>query len=559
MQQDKYYNAEEIKNLIESVEYLCAKNTASKEDFHASIDRFVNNDTYKGDDATASKEFMNISEKGFIDCRIDMQDKYLKMLKHYSESFAEKVDSAPNAKIDSVTLDISQAKAQRIYRELDGFCTDFDNLVDYLDRTYGHITTFTKPRTAEARESLAALCGGDELEAGFIYEVKQKFIRFDEEESAYVDSLLLDDDVAEYKQKVKGTNDMLAGVKILEPNVNAVFLSKINTKNGKFKFKSDKLDDLLEKKKSKTKKKTTTTKTKKPKDIVEFLSDCGVEVNKKETDDGYFILDKSLTEIFTEAGVDTSVVDLTAYDDWYITGLVKEDGSIVYSIIKIREPMDEQTGARGLAVPFNSLNPKYMKKILKNTHDGKKVNKETVKCFFASVDKLTQSKDHCFDSNKDILDYFKNPESEGSYLIADFTIDKLAHNKEFEDGIYKLPFKYSEFDDDGGKETLDYLADKGIYDKKNNTISINDPNNLTEDERTALLLIATGDRDAYAYAAENQFHAAAYENPLYFPLKSHAIASDAGVGESNGYGYEAWFKTPEGKYYKKQYEAHCND
>ena len=230
MQQERYYSTEEVNNLIESVDYLCARNKTSSEDYQASIDRFVNNETYKGDDATASKEFMNILEKGFIDSRIDMQEKFLNMLKHYSESFAEKVDASPYARIDTVTLDISQARARNIYRELDTFCTNFENTMDYLERTYGHITTFTKPRTAEARESLAALCGGDELEAGFIYEVKQKLIRFDEEESAYVDSLLLDDDVAEYKYNIKNTNAMLLGVNVITPDINTIIFGRINEK-----------------------------------------------------------------------------------------------------------------------------------------------------------------------------------------------------------------------------------------------------------------------------------------------------------------------------------------
>ena len=557
MQQERYYSTEEVNNLIESVDYLCARNKTSSEDYQASIDRFVNNETYKGDDATASKEFMNILEKGFIDSRIDMQEKFLNMLKHYSESFAEKVDASPYARIDTVTLDISQARARNIYRELDTFCTNFENTMDYLERTYGHITTFTKPRTAEARESLAALCGGDELEAGFIYEVKQKLIRFDEEESAYVDSLLLDDDVAEYKYKMVGTNEMLAGVKKLEPNVNAVFLSKINILNGKFKL--DNLDDLLKKKNSKNKKKTTTSKANKPKDIVEFLSDCGVEVNKKETNDGYFILDKSLTEIFTEAGVESSVVDLTAYDDWYVTGLVKEDGSIVYSIIKIREPMDEQDG-KAVAVPFNSLNPKYMKTILKNTNDGKKVDKTTVEKFLDSIDRLVNADEHYSDYNQDLLDYFNNPKSDGSYLIADFTIDKLAHDKVFEGGgTYKIPFEYDVFDTKG-KETLELLEKAGVYNKENNSIIIKDPDNLTDNERTALLLIATGDSDKYAYAAENQYHADRYISCTSIAKKKSAIKSDAGVGESFwGALYEYKFKSANGKYYKDQYKEHAND
>ncbi len=84
---------------------------------------------------------------------------------------------------------------------------------------------------------------------------------------------------------------------------------------------------------------------------------------------------------------------------------------------------------------------------------------------------------------------------------------------------------------------------------KTNTIIIQDPDNLTEDEKNALLLITTENPDKYSFAVENQFHADWYN-------------SYKGVGESDAYFsdmYEVTFKGKDGSYYKEQYENHKDD
>lgn len=105
------------------------------------------------------------------------------------------------------------------------------------------------------------------------------------------------------------------------------------------------------------------------------------------------------------------------------------------------------------------------------------------------------------------------------------------------------------------------LKGAGIYDPANNTITIKDPDHLTKDEKNAILLIATGDKDVYAYAGENQFHALSYESPEYF-TKKHAIKSDAGVGEAEEHlflKYEELFKNKNGILYEQQYMYHKGD
>lgn len=325
------------------------------------------------------------------------------------------------------------------------------------------------------------------------------------------------------------------------------------------------------------------------KQIGEFLEEYGIYVNQISTDDGYFIIDKSIADIFRLAGINTCDFDYEKYVDWYITGLNCRDGSITYSLIKVREPMDKDEKNKGTAIVFKSLSISALENLIADAVKGNDLSKNEINIAKAEIDKIVYaSKKSWEDYDQEILDYYKDKSSEGSYLIADFIVNKVANNDEFLDGKYVVPYKYNDFDI-YGKKVLDKLSDSGVHNKKTNTISILDSQHLLNDEKQALLLITTGDPDKYAFAGENQFHAVWYEknknvdnewysyaaehpySAIQSPdlklglaeyIEKHAIASDAGVGESTknlSTIYERLFKSEDGEYYKMQKEEHSKD
>ena len=283
----------------------------------------------------------------------------------------------------------------------------------------------------------------------------------------------------------------------------------------------------------------------------------------KMTHDGYFVCTKSLRDILVDAGVDLEEDDFNNqnYDDWYITGVIGADGKITYSMIKIREPMDIQD-RKGAAVPFVEMDMDIVSSFLcKSYNNGcSKMSEAEISKFKKTIYNVTNAADNQDKYSKEVLHYFKNPKSQGSYLIADIIAEKVAQNDAFKDGKYKLPYKFEEFDKKAQKTLLE-LEKKGVYNHVKNEIYIKNRKKLSEDEKNALLLITTGDSDAYAYAAENTFHADYYsekpsllENEL---INKSAIVSDAGVGESAlGKIYESTFKEPGGKYYDEQLRYH---
>ena len=283
-------------------------------------------------------------------------------------------------------------------------------------------------------------------------------------------------------------------------------------------------------------------------DLMEELKDYIHEDEIIATSDGYFIIDVPFNELLKRAGIsENEWPDLKYYDDWYLSGYKDQNGNMIYALLKARELGDDQSAVGwGTGLSFIPLDAGKLTNALNNPTDAKIVGKA-----FNNVDKIVHSGDHPFSGNLTMAEYFNDPNSEGSYLIADFLVDKAAQQHLTSGVPFEIPYTYDQVNEHC-QSTLDYLAQQGIYDRTNNTITIANVNNMTEDERRAVLMLTTGDPDKYAFAAENQYHAWHY---LWDPFTlSHTVMSDANMGEVQGYEWK--FKTDDGSYYQQQYEAH---
>lgn len=298
----------------------------------------------------------------------------------------------------------------------------------------------------------------------------------------------------------------------------------------------------------------------------------------KATDDGFVMCTKSMQDIMKEMGLpddyeigDGVKVDL--YDDWFLTGVRDDKGTLTYTLIKMREPGDAQ-GASGSAVPFIALDMDACSKSFGKVIRGKQLTDEDKAELYKAFSDVTNGEGK---ENVVLRDYFANPASDGSYVIADCIVDKNTHDGGInKNGVLEISYDYDVFDE-YAKEHLEALQKKGIYDKEKHTIQVRDVNHLSQDEYNAILTVTTGNIDAYSFAGENVFHASwqqtadAYQSTLEQPyaydfgipviignvIEGHTIISDAGVGESKmGFIYEKVFKSPDGKLYKEQKRLH---
>ena len=285
--------------------------------------------------------------------------------------------------------------------------------------------------------------------------------------------------------------------------------------------------------------------------------------NISYTDDGFVLVKESLAELLEKQYPGQNWDE---YKDYYITGL-NTNGVTSFSIIKA--PVGST-----VTVPFKVFDVGAIAKAMDGTSNPDEVRTAISKAVKATMEnKDISSKDDA------LTDYYADPKSKGSYLIADLIVAKsLEKNKDSaEEGYYKLQHGYDEHESNC-KAKLDELEKKGIYDRETNSIRF-DPSAMSNEAYNAILMDTTGDPDTFAYAAENDFHAdglnwaessLGYSEATSDPGNSalsqllgdfaadHTMESDAGVGESMAtWTYEWLFKDTDGGFqHGDQVEAH---
>ena len=172
--------------------------------------------------------------------------------------------------------------------------------------------------------------------------------------------------------------------------------------------------------------------------------------------------------------------------------------------------------------------------------------------------------------HKALKRYFKNPESQGSYLVADRYVKTIASYAS--EGKLEVPDFYKEIVQQSISyktsaklarlprfvEALNKAAWRVVCD--NEYIYLEDRDELTEQETLAILATHTGNTSFYSFAAEVEYHArfltplAKIKIPFFGrSIYDSAIRADMTVGDTEFEG-PAPFYAETSKIVKRQYE-----
>ncbi|MBC2005514.1 hypothetical protein HCA78_17230 [Listeria booriae] len=255
------------------------------------------------------------------------------------------------------------------------------------------------------------------------------------------------------------------------------------------------------------------------------------------TDDGFIIC--------------TVPIGTDAYADWYTYSITDDKGNTVFGLCKMRS--DESHGGLGISVSFVQLDKSELSLIFSKQKTGNDFDADTESSIYEALYKSDA------ELNPTLVNYFYNPTSKASYLIADLYVNKIIETKVVDNKL-SYPKMGSTFETDFTPYQVSVLESLGVY--QNGEIIIADKNNLSENEYRALLMTFSGNPSIYSFAAEVQTHAwgvataGNYKNwtqymeehevsnfPVPEPLKglvskavdsvyASGIKSDSGVGES---------------------------
>ncbi|MEX2803505.1 T7SS effector LXG polymorphic toxin [Streptococcus sp. H31] len=307
------------------------------------------------------------------------------------------------------------------------------------------------------------------------------------------------------------------------------------------------------------------------------------------TDDGFFVINKPVSEILKSMGKTEVIIDGNpvsvdeVYDDHFIYGVKGEKG-YSYSVLKMRELGDSQ-GNHGVSIPFIATDINELFKFSDSSNTIKNSDR-----FFKEFQRVIADTNQ--DADRTILDYFKNTDSDGSYLVADLFTDKVikdnGSNTINSQPLDNILSKIDKIDEDLKNASTDsriqqlltekeklrripkYLeelnekAGYDIYNPETGDVTVKDPNNLTHYERQAILAVSTGNVNYNSFAAEVEFHADAVDDwkskfrylPKLGAWRESAIRADMGLGEENESGfYDRYYNLGDSSV-RRQKEAH---
>ena len=309
-----------------------------------------------------------------------------------------------------------------------------------------------------------------------------------------------------------------------------------------------------------------------------LLSDmCIDEHDILGTSDGFYMVYKSIANILALKGIldfpDSSGERLACgkfFDDWFLYA-VPNNNDYTYSLLKLREqeydaedgsPADGDTP--GVTISFVSFESERLLDCLAGPTDEnrKKLNTE--------INRVVAYKGQYH--HKALKRYFKNPKSQGSYLVANMYTRYIASFAENEclavPEHYKeivqqsISYKYS------GKlarlprfiESLNKSTRRVVCD--NEKIYIDNSEELTEFESAVILATHTGNTSIYSFAAEVEYHArfltplAKIKIPFFGrSIYDSAIRADMTVGDTESQGTAPFYKETS-KIVKRQYALH---
>lgn len=296
-----------------------------------------------------------------------------------------------------------------------------------------------------------------------------------------------------------------------------------------------------------------------------------------QTQDGFWFVYRSIADILSNIGIfdfpDSSGERLACnkfFDDWFLYA-VPNDNDYVYSLLKLREqehdtedgsPADGDTP--GVTISFISFNIERLLDCLTTPSDEsrRKLNTE--------INRVVAHKGQ--HHHKALKKYFKIPQSQGAYLVADIYIKMIASYAD--GGCLKVPDSYKEIVQqcisykNSRKlarlprfvEALNQTAGHIVCD--NEYIYLENREELTEQEALAILATHTGNTSVYSFAAEVEYHArfltplAKLKIPFFGrSIYDSAIRADMTVGDTEFEGPAPFYKD-DSKIVKRQYELH---
>ena len=243
----KTWDTEKIEKFIASFAGAYDRYTDDLHSLEDGMSKYYFNDTYRGQAAEASKNFIGEGQNKLHMKQIDIQRRLV--LKYYEmlDAFKDKVDSSPVARIDTDLLMDIKKRFMVCGNVIDVEGYDVECKTRYIADKFGHINRNLTPSSYRmVGEMYEDFCGSGGL---FDYCVN-KVEEFDAEMCSNVDNSGIEEDVDELQEKIITTTSALDMIhvqveNVLNKSVGLVSASIVNPNNPFAVFKNPNLPNYL--------------------------------------------------------------------------------------------------------------------------------------------------------------------------------------------------------------------------------------------------------------------------------------------------------------------------
>lgn len=250
----KFFDAKlsgEYYNILNAAKTLYDKDA---DDVRNANDDFNSNERFTGLGAGGLKKFIKYGTGKIVDDQTNLYSNIIASQKQVMQAFSDKVDKAPNARMEYDTLEKINTDFKGYYDVYEENAKAVYEIVKALNEEFGDEIEggFPQPDSKTGRERYIHICGGEDPKAGYFKECQDKLVSFDAEMKGYLNSKNIPNVYDGIKRKVKATSSILGGYNyeapkfdgaeklvLDEPKVKAV--QAIDRDLDKFCFDIDKL------------------------------------------------------------------------------------------------------------------------------------------------------------------------------------------------------------------------------------------------------------------------------------------------------------------------------
>lgn len=186
IQKGKYFDVKKTKAYFDAMNTEMDKYIANADITNAEYDAFNASESFKGLTANSVKLLVKNRAGLFLNETVKAQKMVKDAQKYTLTTFANIVDSAPNARIEYDTLRTIETDFKGFYNKFHHISHRVDKLSDDLNREFGYYANFGKPNASAVKNEFNSFCGGESDGVGYLSECINKLVRFDEITHEYI-------------------------------------------------------------------------------------------------------------------------------------------------------------------------------------------------------------------------------------------------------------------------------------------------------------------------------------------------------------------------------------